>query len=391
MRAVGAIALALLALGIYGVKADAAPLSMTFTEARANVGIQLSDEALFEAPDQAPLAAEIDPATGSISGGVLQVPDFSTFITEPINADVTVAFDIGLITGSFDQASGALTLSGEAGGTLTANGKECFVSTTPAVLTLSTAGSSGGASPRSGAPFAAGLNGEGAIAGQWTDMQATPVDPGEDTLFCEDVEERIGGPGGIWLDQDDIVAPTAPQLQGTDPASPSLSANPRILGTAEAGSTVRVYGNPTCAGTPVAIGSAAELASPGIAIGSPPALAAPGLGIAIAAGTTAVFSATATDAVGNISACSAPLSYTRLHVVPPKACVVPKLVGKKLKRAKAALRAANCRLGKIGKPKNLKGKRPLVVKSSTPKAGASPANGKVRLKLGPKSRRSPGN
>jgi hypothetical protein len=383
MWAPGLIALVLLiALGIRASSASAEPLSMTFTEARANVGVQLSDAALFEAPDTAPFEAQIGPAGESITEGDLQVPEFLTHITDPIDADVAVEFEIGIINGSFTEATGALFLSGEAGGTLRANGKECTVSTTPAFLSLSTAGNSGGASPRSGASFSRGLTGPGAIAGQWTDMQATPVDtgPGGDTLFCEDVDDQIGGPGGIWLEQQgDVVPPATPQLTSTDPASPSLSSTPRIRGTAEAGSTVRVYASPDCTGTPVATDSAAKLGSPGIQV-------------EVSGGVTASFSATATDAAGNTSSCSAPISYGRLHVDPPPdvRCIVPKLSGKTLVRAKAALTAAGCKLGTVHKPKRPKGKkrRPLVVKSSNPQAGARLAAEKVDLTLGPKPRKA---
>lgn len=73
---------------------------------------------------------------------------------------------------------------------------------------------------------------------------------------------------------------------------------------------------------------------------------------------------------------------------PAPACVVPKLAGKTLARAKAALKAAGCTTGKVRRPKPRKGQgQPtLVVKSSTPAAGASPASGRVHLRLGPKSR-----
>ena len=286
MRSRGTIALVLLfALGVCAPAASADPLSMTFTESRANVGVQLTDAALFEAPDTAPFNAQIDSGSGSITGGVLTVPQFSTHITEPLNADVTVDFEIGVITGSFNQATGALTLKGEAGGTLTSEGKECTVTTTPSILELSTAGNNGGASPRSGAPFASGLTGPGAIAGQWTDMDATPAIPGEGIAVCETVDERIEGPGGIWLDQKGSVVPPPPP--------------------------------------------------------PPP---------------------------------------------PPAVCVVPKLAGMKLKAAKKKIRAANCKVGKVRKPKGLKGKG-LVVKSSKPAAGATkPAGAKVHLKLGLKSK-----
>lgn len=284
MRSRGTIALVLLfALGVCAPAASAEPLSMTFTESRANVGVQLSDAALFAAPDTAPLNAQIEPGNGSITAGVLTVPQFSTHITEPLNADVTVDFEIGVITGAFDRVTGALALEGEAGGTLTSEGKKCTVATVPAVLKLSTGGNSGGTSPRAGSPFASGLAGPGAIAGQWTDMTATPTIPGEGVAVCETVDERIDGPGGIWLVQKGTVVPPPPP---------------------------------------------------------PP---------------------------------------------PPVVCVVPKVAGMKLKAAKRKIKAANCTVGKVRKPKGLKAKG-LVVKSSNPAAGATkPVNAKVHLKLGPKS------
>lgn len=163
--------LSLLALAVCASAANAEPLSMTFTEARANVGAtQLSDAALFAAPDTAPLEAQIGPGGESITAGELDVPQFKTHITSPIDAEVTVDFDYPTITGSFLSATGELTLSGAVGATLSATvesgEKECIVTTTPEVLTLSTstAGSAHG-SPRSGVPFTHGLTGRGRSAG----------------------------------------------------------------------------------------------------------------------------------------------------------------------------------------------------------------------------------
>jgi hypothetical protein len=305
-RKIAAVLASLFALCVFAPAAGAEPLSMTFTEARANVGKQLSDAALFAAPATAPFSAQIDPATGAISNGTLGVPDFETHIEEPIVADVTIDFDIGQIIGSFDQASGALSLTGEAGGTLTATdtenpafeGQKCTVLAEPSPITLTTAGSSGGTNPRTGTPFAAGLAGPGAIAGKWENMSATPVEPlnSKNVDFCNNVEAQIGGLGGIWLKQEGVVTPPQP------PQDPG----PRS-------------GN-----------------------GSPPP-------------------------------------------PPPPTCVVPKLVGKKLGRAKTALRSANCGVGKVSKPKHEKGKRRggLVVKSSAPSAGTTLAAGsKVNLNLG---------
>jgi hypothetical protein len=206
-------------------------------------------------------------------------------------------------------------------------------------------------------------------------MSAEPAVPKVGVAVCETVDERIGGPGGIWLVQKgDVVPPSAPQLTSTHPASPGASGAPRILGTAETGSTVRIYAGPKCSGAPVASGSAAELVSPGIAV-------------KVAKGATAAFSATATDAASNTSACSVPISYRRLKA--PTQCTVPKLAGKTLARAKTALTAAGCKLGTVHKPKGPKGKghRALVVKSSNPGMGAKPTDGKVDLTLGPKPRK----
>jgi hypothetical protein len=355
---------------------------MTFTEDRANVGVQLEDTAMFEAPATAPFEAQLDPATGAITGGELQVPQFATHITTPINADVTVDFTIGTISGSFVQATGALTLEGTAGGTLASaagdfEGEECIVSTDPAVLVVSssTAASDEG-SPRSGAPFIHGLTGKGAIAGAWTDMHAAPVNAGdqENVDFCNNVEGRIGGPGGIWLDQEgDVTPPAAPQLTGTSPESPNSSGSPRIRGAAEAGSTVRVYAGASCAGAPIATGSAAELRDPGIRV-------------EVGQGVTVDFSATATDPAGNTSSCSAPISYTR-PAKPSPSCVVPDVVGKRLKAARRIVRAAGCKVGRVHRPKrhrHRRGRRILVVKSTSPAAGATAANGKVNLRLGRK-------
>lgn len=190
----------------------------------------------------------------------------------------------------------------------------------------------------------------------------------------------------------DSVSPAAPILSSTVPTSPASSTTPKILGAAEGGSTVRIYVGSGCAGTPTATGTAAELASPGIQVGVP-------------AGSTRQFSATATDAAHNVSVCSAPpISYTNIvqpldetqlpasnpaaPISPPPtvSCKVPKLAGLSLSKARAALTAAGCSLGKVTHPKARPGHGlpALVVKASSPAAGASSADGVVGLALGPK-------
>jgi subtilisin family serine protease len=189
----------------------------------------------------------------------------------------------------------------------------------------------------------------------------------------------------------DEEAPAAPLLSSTSPPSPAADGTPEILGSAEAGSTVRIYRQPDCQGEVMVSGSAEQLASPGIEVFA-------------AAASTTQYSATATDAAENTSDCSLSIAYTNTTpigggpgpeilpppVVPPTppapepvmGCKVPKLAGKTLARAKAALAAAGCKLGKVAKPKPKRGQK-LVVKSSSPGPGAT-ATAAVNLRLGPK-------
>ncbi|MGZ6639209.1 MAG: PASTA domain-containing protein [Solirubrobacteraceae bacterium] len=65
-------------------------------------------------------------------------------------------------------------------------------------------------------------------------------------------------------------------------------------------------------------------------------------------------------------------------------CVVPKLAGKNLARAKTLLARAHCRLGKVRKPKPTRGKTSpkLIVARSTPRPGTRlPAGARVNLTL----------
>ncbi len=217
---------------------------------------------------------------------------------------------------------------------------------------------------------------------------------------------------GAAVDLLDTVAPAAPNLSTTVPASPSQNNQPRLRGSAQRGTSVDVYANANCSGAPVATGTAAQLAATGIAV-------------SVTSNTVTQLSARATDLAPLTSACSAPISYTHgSAVVPPPTdpgggtdpggtgsagsppaasgnpapapaagppapvCTVPKLTGKTLSQAKAALKSASCELGVVRKPRPHRGKQPpLVVRSSSPAAGAHPASGRVALTLGPKPRK----
>jgi subtilisin family serine protease len=212
------------------------------------------------------------------------------------------------------------------------------------------------------------------------EFSARAVDPAQNKSGCSLTHVT-------YQQEDDEVAPATPQLIATNPASPNPSATPRILGTAEANSTVRLYSNETCFGSPVVIASAEALNSVGIPVSAP-------------AASTVTFWATATDTAQkpNVSPCSLPISYTNSSLIDPivkppteepppsTACTVPRVAGKTLAQAKAALVRALCKTGKVTKPKPQPGKKlgALVVKSSSPAAGAVAAGGVVALKLGPK-------
>jgi hypothetical protein len=94
---------------------------------------------------------------------------------------------------------------------------------------------------------------------------------------------------------EDSIAPPPPQLTATDPPSPANNNSPKIKGTAQGGSTVRLYKAPTTAdcspGNLAATGSAAAFASPGLAVSVPD-------------NSTTRFRGTASDPAGNTSACS---------------------------------------------------------------------------------------
>ncbi len=95
----------------------------------------------------------------------------------------------------------------------------------------------------------------------------------------------------------DTHAPAAPQITDSDPNSPANDNAPELKGSAAAGSTVKLFKTAGCtAGTLVAQGSAAAFASPGITA-------------LVADNTTTAFRARATDAAGNISACSGAFTY----------------------------------------------------------------------------------
>ena len=100
------------------------------------------------------------------------------------------------------------------------------------------------------------------------------------------------------------AAPAAPTITGTDPPSPANDNEPKVLGIADAGTTVRVYKSSDCSGPIAGLGNAATFVSPGLTI-------------AVGDNETVQLSATASDLIGGTSACSNSISYTEITPPPP--------------------------------------------------------------------------
>jgi bacillolysin len=94
---------------------------------------------------------------------------------------------------------------------------------------------------------------------------------------------------------DDDEPPAAPTLTAVEPASPANDNAPKLKGSAEAGSTVRLYKAPTASDCIVA-----NLA----ASGSASSFASPGLAASVSDDSSTTFRASAEDAAGNVSPCS---------------------------------------------------------------------------------------
>ena len=106
-----------------------------------------------------------------------------------------------------------------------------------------------------------------------------------DTLAADHGCENVNRSGDA-----DGSPPEAPTGLSSTPSSPSDDNSPHITGTAEEGTTVRVYATPDCSGEPAATGSAADFASPGLTVTVPD-------------NSTTTFRATSTGA-GGTSPCS---------------------------------------------------------------------------------------
>jgi hypothetical protein len=130
----------------------------------------------------------------------------------------------------------------------------------------------------------AGFSGDGgpATAAELNDPYDVSVLPSNDILIADATNGRVR-----FVDEDT----PPPTLTSTSPASPSTDPNPRVFGSAPAGTSISLFTDGTCSGAPISNGLAADLANLGIPV-------------AVPAGSTTVFNAVDVDAGGFSSACS---------------------------------------------------------------------------------------
>ncbi|MFL5846874.1 MAG: beta strand repeat-containing protein [Solirubrobacteraceae bacterium] len=109
------------------------------------------------------------------------------------------------------------------------------------------------------------------------------------------------------------AGPAVPTALSTYPdASPGTSLSPKLAGTAEGNTTIRIYTNPGCTGTPIASGSAYTFSVTG------------GIQLPTVAGnSTTTYYATATDQSAATSACSAGYAYLADATAPTVTITTP--------------------------------------------------------------------
>jgi len=127
-----------------------------------------------------------------------------------------------------------------------------------------------------------------------TSLHATATDAGNNVSACSPTFSYVH----------DSLAPAPPSLTSTTPTSPGKSTSPDVSGTVEPRAEVRLFKTSDCSGTPLA----SLTAPPGGPFTFP--------SVSVAAADTTQFRATATDAAGNTTACSAGLAYTQDSVAP---------------------------------------------------------------------------
>ncbi len=226
----------------------------------------------------------------------------------------------------------------------------------------------------------------------WIDVGEAPNGIGRAAIATPTgaVDDFIANPGHL---QDGIAVDA-----GIDPTTTTVACSPTTLTIGEPSSCVVTVGDSASSAVPT--GTVSLTGNGGAFFSGSPCQLTPrtGDGATCTVGAdlsssgphtiTAHYSGDAVhqSSVGSAGLCAG--TATQCGAPPPKkpACIVPKLKGKTLSQARAALRKAHCSLGKVNKPKHSHGK--LKVSSSKPPAGKKlPDGAKVAVTLVAQSRK----
>jgi hypothetical protein len=153
----------------------------------------------------------------------------------------------------------------------------------------------------SGTPDATGT------AAQFTGVGITVNVPSDATTpISAQSTDSAGSNSGCSYDvkyTEDSTPPPAPMWTGTNPSGRANDNFPWLTGAAAGASTVSIFVGGACSGVPAATDSVETFASPGIPV-------------TVDDDSTTAFSATATDAAGNTSACSSSIRYVEDSIAP---------------------------------------------------------------------------
>lgn len=315
--AVSALLAAFTLVGAAGVATTLAPAAAAASGITLTNAVQLTE---FPGNGGA-LTSEICPAGYVMVGlnGSLQVTGQATWIT----AVVTVCSPLG-VSGGVVAPVGTTVLVGAGGvvggaGIGAAGNSSSFSKVCPANQAVvgfeAWYDSSGNTSGVHGYQIAcSALDASGVPVGSITTLRAGVVAGTDSTAqLCPPVS-HAGTPGGVgagyagaaanpsnraaasslWCAQVQLQSVAPPALTATLPTSPANNLAPAVVGTTGQGTTVSIYANATCQGSPVATGSASALAA--------------GITVPVPADATTSLSATATIN-GLTSDCSNALSY----------------------------------------------------------------------------------
>jgi len=169
--------------------AQAEPFDMSIDNAVLDLGglsgVRAIDPDLGDPP--ATLSGDIDGSTVTVPKAGFVFPTKVAELQPGLNAEIDMEANED-ITGTFDEATGALSMDVSLKATVQVLGATCVIS--PIAMTLS----SDNIRPYLGEPFSDGIEGEGVVGGSWTGLP--PVTGGG---TCGIVAGVIAGPGGIAM------------------------------------------------------------------------------------------------------------------------------------------------------------------------------------------------